>query len=71
MMASNLAAIGKIVSCLGESSFPTDLLSFLREKINFDSSIIMAYPGEGKLQVVWDALQAKDREVFNSKYRGY
>ncbi len=69
MPVMSSAAIANIISRLGEDPFVSDLISLLKEVVSFDSSLIMAYPGEGQLRIVHDDLMSRDRKVFNTKYR--
>lgn len=57
------------IAALGSAEFGTRLLCLLREVVNFDSAVILAYPSDAKLCVLHDELSARDRVLFESAYR--
>jgi len=60
--------LASVIRGLGESSFVVDLVSFLKTQVNFDSSIIMAYPEDGPLLILHHDLISGDRNVVRSEY---
>ena len=63
------ALLARAIASLGSDAFGADLLAFTREVVNFDSAVIMAYPGDSGLVVLHDELDASDRVGFDGTYR--
>lgn len=57
------------ITSLGSELFGQALLAFVRETVDFDSAVIMAYPEDAKLVVLEDQLAAGDRAPFDGPYR--
>ena len=57
------------IESLGGEEFGARLLSLLRDVVDFDSAVIMAYPEDARLSVLCDELSARDRALFDGPYR--
>jgi DNA-binding CsgD family transcriptional regulator len=64
-----LTALAAAITALGTDDFPPALLEFLHCVADFDSSVIMAYPESGSLNVLYNALHEGDQSGFGGPYR--
>lgn len=69
MHSIDLNRVASLILTLGQESFVAGLLDFLKSEVVFDSSIILAYPGQGKLEIIHQALHKRDLEIFDETYR--
>jgi DNA-binding CsgD family transcriptional regulator len=59
----------RVIECLGSDQFAASLLELTSTLVEHDSAVMMAYPTDGSLVVLHDALDAGDRAGFDGPYR--
>ena len=58
-----------VIECLDSGQFAASLLELTSALVKHDSAVMMAYPADGSLVVLHDALDAGDRAGFDGPYR--
>ena len=59
----------RTIERLGTAAFASTLLAFMRSIVDFDSSVLLAYPDDATLMVLHDDLAEGDRAGFDGPYR--
>ncbi|MEH6583316.1 MAG: LuxR C-terminal-related transcriptional regulator [Halioglobus sp.] len=65
----NNTTLAAAIDALGSDTFAAALLDFIRATADFDSSVIMAYPESGDLNVLHNDLHEGDQSGFGGPYR--